>query len=525
MNEVDLRKLGWVETSIDSITLPVEKISLNEFPNRRIKYVDISSIDNSNLKVKTAKNYLVKDAPSRARQIIQTDDVIFSTVRPYLKNIAQVPSQLNNEIASTGFSILRPSTGLDSKYLYYFCTNQEFVNSLSADQYGVSYPAVKDSQVRGKLIPFPPLNEQQRIASKLEELFSKLENGIESLKTAQQQLKVYRQSVLKHAFEGKLTEQWRKNNPNKLESAEQLLERIQREREARYNQQLKDWKGAVKTWEDNAKVEKKPSKPKLLKNFTAFSDFELKKLPLVPKTWFWGKLGNVTTGVEYGTSSKSSKTGEIPVVRMGNIQNGRIDWTDLVYTSDSEEINKYILKKGDILFNRTNSPELVGKTAKYMGEKPALFAGYLIRVNQICTIVLSDYLSHFLNSYTAKQHGNSVKTDGVNQSNINGEKLQNYPFPFTSLSEQLKIVEILEEKLSLTDKSIVDVGRQLAKSEALRQSILKKAFSGQLLQQDPNDEPASELLNRIAKEKAEIEAQIKVTKTAAKKAKSKTSSK
>ncbi len=187
---------------------------------------------------------------------------------------------------------------------------------------------------------------------------------------------------------------------------------------------------------------------------------------------------------------------------MGNIQNGKFDWKDLVFTDDEDEIAKYLLREGDVLFNRTNSPELVGKTAIYKSKRPAIFAGYLIRVNQIATIVESQYLNYFLNSHIAKQHGNTVKTDGVNQSNINGEKLVNYPFPFCSLEEQKVIVELLDTKLSETDQLDQTITTALQQAEALRQSILKKAFSGQLVPQDPNDEPASELLARIRAEKA-----------------------
>ena len=110
----------------------------------------------------------------------------------------------------------------------------------------------------------------------------------------------------------------------------------------------------------------------------------------------------------------------------------------------------------------------------------------------------------FLNSHVAKQYGNIVKTDGVNQSNINGEKLINYPFPYCSTLEQKKILEILDEKLSVIDVFLDNIEENIARSEALRQSILKKAFSGQLVPQDPNDEPASVLLERIAREKAEV---------------------
>src|SRR5690606_12981547 len=112
------------------------------------------------------------------------------------------------------------------------------------------------------------------------------------------------------------------------------------------------------------------------------------------------------------------------------------------------------------------------------GERPAIFAGYLIRVNHIQNLLLGDYLNYFLNSHPAKVYGNFVKTDGVNQSNINGQKLCNYPFPFCTIEEQHQIVQEIETRLSVCDKLTTSITESLEKAEALRQSILKKAFEG-----------------------------------------------
>ncbi|MFA7036067.1 MAG: restriction endonuclease subunit S, partial [Methanosarcina sp.] len=151
------------------------------------------------------------------------------------------------------------------------------------------------------------------------------------------------------------------------------------------------------------------------------------------------------------------------------------------------------------------------KTAIYKGEKPAIFAGYLIRINQLSELAVADYLNYFLNCHIAKVHGNSVKTDGVNQSNINGEKLGNYPFPLCSLPEQQTIVQEIETRLSICDKIEQDIETNLEKAEALRQSILKKAFEGKLLNERElaevrgaeDWEPAEVLLERIKAEKAQ----------------------
>lgn len=223
----------------------------------------------------------------------------------------------------------------------------------------------------------------------------------------------------------------------------------------------------------------------------------------------WVQIKDIINNVEYGTSSKSDNDGLAPVLRMGNIQNGKIDWEDLKFSSDKEEIEKYKLRKNDVLFNRTNSPEHVGKTAIYKSDREAIFAGYLIRINYKQDEINGSYLSYFMNSHTAKKYGDSVKSFGVNQSNINGTKLKTYPFPLCSLEEQNQIVQEIESRLSVCDKIEETIETSLEKSEALRQSILKKAFEGKLLSEleleniknHPEYESAEELLKRIKKER------------------------
>lgn len=413
----------------------------------------------------------------------QERDVLFAKITPCMENgkMAIVP-KLTGDLGfgSTEFHVLRSREEIEPEYIYYFISSQAYRYDAEHNMTGaVGQRRVPTRYLETSSMPLPPTNEQKRIVGKIEELFSELDKGIESLKTARAQLKIYRQAVLKHAFEGKLTKDWREENKDKLEPADELLKRVKSERE-----------------EHSTKI-----KSKRIKTPRNFDDEDFSWLPELPESWVWNRLGWTTFGVGYGTSAKSAKTGKMPVLRMGNIQNAKFDWNDLVFTSDADEIKKYELRPDDVLFNRTNSPELVGKTAIYRGEQPALFAGYLIRVNQIESLVNAQFLNLFLNSHVAKQHGNRVKTDGVNQSNINGEKLTNYPFPYCSLEEQKIIVEILDKTISKIDQMEDDVDIQLKKSEALRQSILKKAFSGKLVAQDPADEPASVLLERIKAEK------------------------
>ena len=431
----------------------------------------------------------------------QQGDVLFAKITPCMENgkMAVVPPVKNGlGFGSTEFHVLRPYDGVEARYVYYFVSSQTFRRAAERKMTGaVGQRRVPTSYVAEHQIPVAPSREQRRIVEKLEQLFSELDSGIASLKTARSQLNAYRNSLLKAAFQGQLTAEWRRDSQPKSETAQEIRARLAHGRQEACDQQLQEWTNAVDDWESGGQCGNKPTRPRVLKPVHKLTETELAALPALPKGWLWERLGWMTCGVEYGTAAKSKKSGDVAVLRMGNLQKARLDWSDLAYTSDPAEISAYLLKPFDVLFNRTNSSELVGKTAVYRGEQPAIFAGLLIRVNHIPRLVDSQYLNLFLNSPAARIHANAVKTDGVNQSNINGQKLTNYPFPYCSLVEQKELVRILDEKLSLIDEGEQQIKRELQRAEALRHSILTSAFSGRLVPQDSADEPATVLLERI----------------------------
>ena len=470
-----------------------EKVAPADYPE--LPYIGLDDIEAHSMRLLGSKP--AASMKSSAKRFYP-GDVLYARLRPYLNKVW--PSDRNG-ICSSEFLVMPGNQVVDPGLLAFRLNAMDFVSFASSLNAG-DRPRVDFDQISTFCLPPFSLLRQRRIVAKIEELFSELDKGVESLETARAKLDVYRQAVLKHAFEGKLTAQWRTENKDKLETPEQLLARIKHEREARYEQQLQEWEAAVKIWEESSKSGKKPQRPKKLPEVSGLPHDGTAKLLPLPDSWIWEKLGWMTCGVEYGTAAKSATTGRVPVLRMGNIQNAKFDWADLVYTSDDEEIAQYRLHDGDVLFNRTNRPELVGKTAIYKGERPAVFAGHLIRVNHLSRVVDGQYLNLFLNSHVARQYGNDDKTDGVNQSNINGAKLSNYPFPYCSIEEQREIARILEKTFSLLDETEANIVQELEKADALRQSILKKAFTGQLVPQDPHDEPASILLQRIKAEKA-----------------------
>jgi type I restriction enzyme, S subunit len=208
-------------------------------------------------------------------------------------------------------------------------------------------------------------------------------------------------------------------------------------------------------------------------------------------------LGNVVADLSYGSSAKSARAGSMPVLRMGNIQNGQLDWGSLVYTSDTDEICRYALQAGDVLFNRTNSPELVGKSALYMGERPAIYAGYLIRVR--CSArLLPAFLTYQLNGPAGRAYCWQVKTDGVSQSNINASKLREFSFLLPHVDEQAEIVRRIDAAFAWLDRVVSDYKATSRLLPRLDSAILAKAFRGELVPQDPADEPAATTLARVA---------------------------
>lgn len=283
--------------------------------------------------------------------------------------------------------------------------------------------------------------------------------------------KKLRQKILDLAIHGKLVPQDPSDEP-----ASVLLERIKTEKERLIKE------GKIKKSKKSTKASDTPHYENV--------PFE------VPESWVWCRLEDIVCELKYGTSEKSSSVGKIAVLRMGNITNvGTIDYSNLVYSSNDEDIEQYSLEKDDLLFNRTNSCEWVGKTAIYKEEQPAIYAGYLIRIRPL--LISPDYLNTVMNSSYYRDWCYDVKTDAVNQSNINAQKLSQLMIPIPPLKEQGRIVAEMDKWVSLIDMVKNVKGDLLTIIKQAKNKILDLAIHGKLVPQNPTDEPAIELLKRI----------------------------
>mgnify|MGYP000351416289 CR=1 FL=1 len=250
------------------------------------------------------------------------------------------------------------------RYLYYYLLSY-WVQYNLAQMFGATIPFIRLGNVQNYIIALPPIAEQHRIVSKIESIFCILDT-IDTLQSQyQDNLATLKSKIIDAGIQGKLTEQLPEDG-----NAEELYQQIQREKLA---------------LEKAGKIKKSKPLPPISDEEKPFD---------LPDNWRWVSVGDACTNIQYGTSKKSSETGKVPVIRMGNLQGGRIVYDKLAYTSDDSEIEKYPLEVNDLLFNRTNSMELVGKTAIYKGEMPAIYAGYLVRVTPV--LMVSDYLNYVM---------------------------------------------------------------------------------------------------------------------------------
>ena len=297
---------------------------------------------------------------------------------------------------------------------------------------GMTIKHLVQNSLNSIYFPLPPLAEQRRIVEKIKQLtpylkkYGSVETTLSNLNLAfPDDLK---KSILQYAVQGKLVPQDPADEP-----ASVLLEHIRAEKEQliKAGKIKRDKHESVIFRRDNSYYEKVDGIERCIDDELPFE---------IPDSWEWTTIGTTCINIQYGSSRKSESTGTMAVLRMGNIQNGRIDTQKLVYTSDKEEIAHYPLEYNDLLFNRTNSKELVGKTAIYKSEVSAIYAGYLIRITPL---IDSDYLNYVMQTQFYWVYCQNVRSDAIGQSNINAEKLKNFIYPLPPLHEQKRIAKKL----------------------------------------------------------------------------------
>lgn len=353
-----------------------------------------------------------------------------------------------------------------------------------------------------------PLGEQRRIVEHLEELFSDLDAGVTALEATRAKLARLRSAVLKAAVEGSLTAEWRQQNPAS-ESGAELLARILAERRARWEKaELLRLERLGKEPRGNWKI--RYDEPRRV---------SAEALPELPKSWCWSSLDEIcaiTGGITKGQRRVDCQRGkEVPYLRVANVQRGYLDLESVKRIHATQtEIEALKLEPGDVLFNEGGDRDKLGRGWVWEGQiDECIHQNHVFRARPLLNEMNSKLISWCGNSYGQQWFMKNGK-QSVNLASISLTVLKAFPVPVPPPKEQLAIVEAVEAQLSVIDHLEDDLDAKLKGAEALRQSILRDAFAGKLVPQDPQDEPASVLLERIATERVEREKAAKLARTA-----------
>ncbi|MHA3114319.1 restriction endonuclease subunit S [Acinetobacter sp. ANC 4193] len=390
---------------------------------------------------------------------------------------------------------------INSKYFAYYLNTSQYWSLVKQESAGIAVQNLNAFKLSNFTIPVAPINEQEKIVSKIDELFSELDNGIEELETAQKKLELYRQSLLNSAVEGELSKEWRETQTEISETGEQLLARISKERRERWEQEkLKEFaekgKKPPKDWQDKYP---EPIQP------------DTENLPQLPDGWVWASLDQVML-IKGGIQKKPSRApihNKFPFLRVANVYRAQLNLDDIHEIELFEgEIERYRLEAGDLLIVEGNgSLTEIGRCAIWDGSIPnAVHQNHLIRARPIH--VLSQYLETWLNSsdginYMAKL---AVTTSGLYSLSVG--KIAQIPVPLPPLNEQAFITIDLAAKLEQQAQQLTNLEELQNLNQLQKKNILADAFAGKLVPQDPNDEIAQVLLERIQQQR-EAEALVK----------------
>ncbi len=426
---------------------------------------------------------------SQPKKIAERDDILLSVRAP----VGPTNLAPDHCCIGRGLAAIRPNPSISTKYVLY--AFRRFVSELRSKETGTTFGAISGDTVRDFSFPLAPANEAVRIAEVLDELLSDLDAGITALERARAKLEKYRASVLKAAVGGALTEQWRTKITN-VEPASGLLKRILVERRRRWEE------GELRRFKDKGQAPPKNWSARYKEPVAP----DNANLPGLPDGWCWASLdqlseiaGGVTKGQKFRTTDN---TRMVPYLRVANVQRGYLDLGEIKTIRALEsDIQALRLKPGDVLFNEGGDRDKLGRGWIWEGQiDECIHQNHVFRARLFSHEIQEKLVSWSGNSYGQRWFMREGR-QSVNLASINMTILRSFPVPLPPSEEQEVIVDAVEDQFSVLDHVEKDLEIKLKSTDALRESILLDAFAGRLVPQDPSDEPASELLKRIALER------------------------
>ncbi len=490
---------GWVCTSIDNLGV----ITTGNTPSKKdeinfggiIPFVKPGDLEKGGI-ITSTQECLSKTGAQFAR-LLPKNAVMVTCIGNLGKvGIAGDVVATNQQINSIEFI----EKNVMPKFGYYRCLmlRDWLVQQASA----TTLPIVNKNRFSKAPFPLPPLNEQKRIVAKLDAIMPRIEAVKERLEKIPAMLKRFRQSVLTAAVTGKLTEKWREEHPD-MESAEELLQRIREEREVRYQ---------------NACEEAKKKGARLPKRYREI--IEQNNLVKEVDSWAWTYLANVAEvsgGVTKGRVLQGNDIVKLPYLRVANVQDGYLDLSEMKEIEiKKQELDRYALVNGDILFTEGGDRDKLGRGCVWRSEiEVCIHQNHIFKARVNEKFIVPEYITLTTRSSFSKKYFDAVASQTVNLASINMSNLCALPFLLPPLDEQKEIVRQVDKLFTLADKVEEHYQKARARVDALAQSVLAKAFRGELVPQNPDDEPAEKLLQRIQEEKTKMEAELKTASRSA----------
>ena len=487
---------GWVKTALDDLITVIRGVSYKKTDARYeaesglipiLRATNIQREFNFDDLVYVPRHYVKQE------QFLRPGDIVIAASSGSRSVVGKAAHLKGEWLGSFGaFCLcLRPEASTDDRYIAWFTQSEKYRTRVSTLSAGININNLKREHIEETPIPLPPLPEQRRIVAQIETQFTRLDASVAALRRAQANLKRYRASVLKAACGGSLvpTEaELARSEGRDYEPAAVLLERILAERRAR--------------WESQEKRRGTYKEP---------SAVDASALPELPEGWTWAMLSELSElkgGVTKGQRYKNEQSlREVPYLRVANVQRGFLDLKRISKIETSQEnIEQLRLIPGDVLFTEGGDRDKLGRGWVWKGEiGECIHQNHVFRARPLPNSVIPEFVSWWGNSF-GQDFFSRFGKQTTNLASINLTVLSQFPIPMPPLAEQRRIVAEVERRLSVIQKMEDTVEASLARAERLRQSILKQAFSGKLVSQDPDDEPASVLLERIRAER-EAEAQ------------------
>ena len=484
---------GWVHSTLGDICKKPEygwttKAVAKEYGYRLLRTTDISkgTIDWSTVP------RCAEEPPSPERYKLHTGDIVIS--RAGSVGISALIGDGPSAVFASYLIRMRPSEDMNPQFVSYFLLSPSYWEQISEQSAGIALQNVNAKKLAAISIPIAPLPEQRRIVAEIEKQFTRLDVSVAALRRTQANLKRYRASVLRAACSGELvpTEaELARADGREYEPAGVLLERILAERRARWESQEKR-RGKYK----------EPAAP------------DTSDLPPVPEGWAWATVDAlIIEPLANGRSVKTASDG-FPVLRLTALQGGQINQNEFkVGAWTEQEAEPFLIREGDFFASRGNgSIKLVG-LGGIVGhvQTPVAYPDTLIRFRLHPEVALS-YFARVWNSATIRQQLETIARTTAGIHKVNQQDLSICTIPIPPLAEQRRIVAEVKRRLSVIQQTEAAVEASLQRAERLRQSILKRAFSGELVPQDLDDEPASVLLERIRAQREAEQAAASATK-------------